>query len=166
MPKALVLSLAVSAAIIAGLTYLTMRPAQVNLAGESVSDQGREHIQIGQQHPPYNSNPPASGWHYPEPASWGFYDRELADEQVVHNLEHGGVWIAYQPNLDQATKDEIKRIVDRFPSKVIATARSKNDRAVTIVSWGRILKLETFSKDQMLDFIKRNRNHGPENVPD
>lgn len=57
--------------------------------------QGQDHIAEGNTHPAYNSNPPTSGWHYGQPASWGAHDHELADEQLVHNLEHGGVWIAY-----------------------------------------------------------------------
>ena len=49
--------------------------------------QGADHIPMGTPHPEYNSNPPSSGWHYAEPARQGFYDEELPDEQIVHNLE-------------------------------------------------------------------------------
>jgi len=47
----------------------------------------------------YNSNPPTSGEHYANPAPSRFYNRELPDEQLVHNLEHGHIWIAYKPDL-------------------------------------------------------------------
>src|SRR2546430_8502451 len=57
---------------------------------------GREHIFPGQAHPDYNSNPPTSGWHFPQPADWGYYNGELPDELVVHNLEHGGIWISFK----------------------------------------------------------------------
>jgi hypothetical protein len=166
MTKAIFGTFIVTIIIIAGLIYMAGRPKQVNLMGDEIPDLGREHIGRGENHPEYNSNPPSSGWHYAEPASWGFYDRELEDEQVVHNLEHGAVWITFKPDIDQATKDAIKRLVERYSSKVIATARSKNDTPLALVSWGRVMKMESFDKDQALEFVKRNRNHGPEQVPD
>ena len=39
------------------------RPAVTNYP-----ELGRDHIFPGQAHPDYNSNPPTSGWHFPQPA--------------------------------------------------------------------------------------------------
>lgn len=167
MTKAAVAIILVTIGVIGLVMFLAIRPTSTpNLLGEEYADLGRDHIGKGQSHPSYNSNPPSSGWHYAEPASWGFYNRELEDEQLIHNLEHGGVWIAYKPDVDQETKDSIKRLVERYSSKVIATPRSKNEVSVTLVSWGRVMKLEKFDKDQTLEFIKRNKNHAPEQIPD
>lgn len=166
MGKAIIITFSATIIILVGLVYSALRPKTVNLMGEAFPDQGREHILKGQEHPEYNSNPPSSGWHYGEPAPWGFYDRQLEDEQVVHNLEHGGVWISYRPDVDQPTQEAIKRLTERYASKVIATQRSTNDRPVALVSWGRVLQLDQFDKDQVLDFIKRNKNQGPEQIPD
>src|SRR3990167_4512427 len=60
--------------------------------GQEFENQGQAHIKNGESHPPYNSNPPTSGWHYVLPANWGVYAKPLADEQAIHNLEHGGIW--------------------------------------------------------------------------
>lgn len=51
-----------------------------------ISDQGRNHINVGASHSVYNSNPPTSGWHYENPAGKGIYKKELPDEQLIHNL--------------------------------------------------------------------------------
>ena len=47
----------------------------------------------------YNSVPATSGDHYSSPGACGFYEEELPDERVVHNLEHGNIVISYNlPN--------------------------------------------------------------------
>ena len=47
----------------------------------------------------YNSVPATSGDHYFSPQPCGFYQGEVPDERVVHNLEHGNIVISYNlPN--------------------------------------------------------------------
>ena len=72
-----------------GLQALKPRP------GVNVPVMAVRHIQVGEQHEPYNSDPPTSGPHYAQPAQAGFYDEALPDEQLVHNLEHGYIVIWY-----------------------------------------------------------------------
>src|SRR3989338_1402278 len=52
---------------------------------------GRNHIGNGIPGSGYNTNPPTSGPHWGAPARNGIYDSPLADEQAIHNLEHGHV---------------------------------------------------------------------------
>lgn len=166
MIKAIIATILGTAVIVGLVLFVASRPKDVNLLGEQFSDLGGQHIDHGQEHASYNSDPPSSGPHYADPAPWGFYDRGLEDEQVVHNLEHGGIWVAYKPDVDQTTEDAIKRFVDRFSSKVIATVRTQNDSPIAFVSWGRVLKMDTFNLDTALDFVRTNKNHGPEQIPD
>ena len=43
----------------------------------------------------YNSQPATSGEHWPAPARCGFYEVQLPDELVVHNLEHSNIVVSY-----------------------------------------------------------------------
>ena len=43
----------------------------------------------------YNSMPATSGDHYFAPQFCGFYEGEVPDERVVHNLEHSNIVISY-----------------------------------------------------------------------
>ncbi len=136
------------------------RGTEIERPGVAIPDQGRQHISIGANHPPYNSNPPTSGSHYAQPAAWGVYNAELPDEQLIHNLEHGGVWISYT-NIDDATKSALEKLV-RSQSKVIMEPRAKGDAPIVLASWNRLLKLQQFDEQVVLGFIEANRNQSPE----
>lgn len=130
------------------------------------ADQGRAHILPGQPHPAYNSNPPTSGAHFPSPADWGFYNEELPDELLVHNLEHGGVWISFKDAGDTELIDRLAALSRRFRTKVIVTLRTKNDSRLAVVAWGHLMTLDQYNERAIVDFINRFKNKGPEFVPD
>lgn len=144
-----------------GVFYLATLPARP-LQGVSIPILGRDHIQIGSTHPEYNSNPPTSGSHYADPAAWGVHQNELPDEQLIHNLEHGGIWIAYKPDIDPATKSQLESIGKKYPGSVVIAPRAKNDSLIALASWGRLEKLESFDEAKIIDFIGANRNKSPE----
>ena len=155
----LIIGIAVIVAVGYGLIVL-VRQNQQPWPGETFAVQGQEHIAVGASHPEYNSNPPTSGWHYTQPANWGVYQTELPDEQVIHNLEHGGVWISYK-DIDDATKAALENIAASRP-KIILEPRSKNDAPIVLASWGRLQKFQTFNEQAILAFIDANSNKSPE----
>ncbi len=128
--------------------------------------QGATHINIGEAHPAYNSNPPTSGWHFPSPAAWGYYAMVLPDELVVHNLEHGGIWISYRDASDTQLIEKLEGLTRRFRSKLIVTQRPTNDSPIAVAAWGRLMKLDRYDEQQILAFFYAYRDRGPERVPD
>ncbi len=142
-----------------GLYYLASRPTMPK-PGEAFPILGQEHVAVGATHPAYNSNPPTSGWHYSEPATWGVHQDELPDEQLIHNLEHGGIWISYS-GIDDSTKSALEKM-GKSQSKVVVEPRAKNDSPIVLASWGRLLKMDKFDEQLILNFIKANRNQSPE----
>lgn len=159
MKKTLIILVIVAVAIV-GLIFL-VNVAEEGRPGQAISIQGREHIAVGAEHPAYNSNPPTSGWHYAEEAEWGFYGRELPDEQLVHNLEHGGVWIAYK-DIDDETKTRLEALARKYSGSVIITLRPANDVKIALASWGRLERMDNFDKEKIIAFIKANKNKSPE----
>jgi len=154
-------------AVVGGFYWLSLlsKKAEKSQSGEAVPIQGREHITVGAVHPEYNSNPPTSGWHYAESANWGFNDKELPDEQLIHNLEHGGIWISYSEKLDGKSVDLLEKFVDGYSTKVILTPRVKNDSPIVVAAWNRLLKLDSFDEQKITEFIKAYKDKGPEFVP-
>lgn len=162
-----IIYLAVLLLAISGIYKLATRKA-VPPPGESFEAQSREHIDVGAQHPTYNSNPPSGGWHYAVPAKTGIYDVELPDEQIIHNLEHGHVWLAYKPDLTKDQIEALAEIAKDYGSRIIMTPRAVNDSPIAIVAWQHLLKMDTVDEPAIRRFVQAHRNiAGPErNIPD
>lgn len=129
--------------------------------------QSRDHIKVGAEHPAYNSNPPTGGWHYDAPAQTGIYDKEFSDEQLVHNLEHSHVWIAYKPDLPAEQIEILADIAKGYGSKIIMAPRSANDTSVALMVWEHVLKMDSVDEVLIKEFIKAYRGSaGPEKISD
>src|SRR4051812_34604742 len=50
----------------------------------------------------YPQQPPVGGPHNPVWQDCGFYDAPVGNEHAVHSLEHGAVWVTYDPDLPSA----------------------------------------------------------------
>ena len=95
---------AVLAVVILGFTGAVIaakanKPPEPPRPGVEQSDHGREHVDSKKYG---GDQPPTSGAHA-NPVSWGVYDTEVRDDQLIHNMEHGGIYISYQPSLPKET---------------------------------------------------------------
>ena len=116
---------------------------------------------------PHRSFIPSVGHPFGAPVQpTGVHDDELADVDVVHNLEHGLVWIAYDPaQLSAADVAKLQAIVETFGGRgqgIILSPRSANDDAIALVSWARLETLNSLDIAAVCDFIITNRGHAPE----
>ncbi len=172
--KSHVLTYIIIVAIIVALGWLFVRAVQKRIpAGEDLSAAyeivSRDHIEVGAAHDPYNSNPPTSGPHYVTTAALGFYDLtdEIpADEYIIHNLEHGEIWITYRPALATSTREALSAFGNE--PLVIVTPRAANDTDIALVAWGRVEKFDLgeapLDLERIKGFILRHKNRGPEKV--
>lgn len=147
--------------------------AERKIYAVQIADQGRNHIAVGASHPAYNSNPPTSGWHYGEWESKGVYKEQQLDEGLIHNLEHGYIWISYRPD---AAPEIIKQLESFYGigKKIIVEPRKENDKIVVLAAWNWLDKFDSESKEKLNDgeikrigdFIDQYINQGPEpNAP-
>lgn len=146
---------------------LVSKESNVSKIGEFFPAQNRDHIAVGSVHSVYNSNPPTGGWHYNTPAQTGIYDKEFPDEQIIHNLEHSHIWIAYRSDLDIESVDKLAEIAKDYGSKIIMTLRPTNDSPIALAAWQYLLKLDTIDEAVIRQFIEMHRGiAGPEKIPD
>jgi hypothetical protein len=143
--------------------------ADINLSeipDESVAyeSQGRDHIEVTDPHEPYNSNPPTSGPHA-SAVRTTVYTQQLPDENLIHNLEHGHIWLSYRDQDDTEAIDVFRTIQSSFPSAVVVTYRPENDSRIAVAAWTRLLKLDEPDEEQILAFFKRYFDKAPESVP-
>ena len=151
--------------VLAGLVYwaiIASKKAEEYRPGEQVVVQSARHINVGDDHEPYNTNPPTSGAHGAAP-NWGVYQEEVPDENVVHSLEHGGIWISYK-NLNEEDITKLENIARQFPNRTIVTPREANESNIAVASWGRLMKLDAVDEEVIIDYIRKNTNRSPEQL--
>lgn len=160
----------IGAILVIGFIVWAFRQGNATAApGEHVAYQGQTHIEDGEAHTDYNSDPPTSGAHSGDPAPPGFYDTPLADENVVHSLEHGYIAISYDCNqLDdcESVKDSLRALVGKYNNfKIIAAPRTNRDAPIALTAWQRIELLDSYDEAAISVFINAWRNKGPEKTP-
>lgn len=103
-------------------------------AMKTLSNEGSNHVT-----PPatvkYKTNPPTSGNHYPSTANTGILSPAPADENLVHNMEHGHVIFWYKPDLDASIITALQDIVKKDPRRLILVPRSQMDAPLVFTSW-------------------------------
>ncbi len=137
--------------------------SEEDLLGEEVRITSASHVGSERDMDIPVGAPPAGGPHLSTPLRTGFYDDPVPDGNAVHSLEHGIVWLSYNPEfVDAAGLDALRDIFDDFRRDLIVSPRPDNSDAVAIVSWGRIMLLDGVDVEQLKDFINTNRNRSPE----
>lgn len=87
----------------------------------------------------YPQTPPAGGPHAPVWLDCGVYDEPVRDENAVHDLEHGTVWITYDP--DELDEDEVDELAAALPQNGILSPYDGLPAPVVVTVWGRQLEL-------------------------
>jgi len=157
--------------VLAIVGYFAWQQASQTRSGEAVPILGATHIALDSDPGTYNSNPPTSGQHYPQPLNAGFYETnsyQYPQAYLLHNMEHGYVIIWYNcANLNESActdlKSQIRSVMDDVNNvKVIAYPTDTIDFPAVMTSWGRILNMETFDAAQARTFYDTNLNKSPE----
>lgn len=163
---------AVIVAIVLVLGYLAADAFGISRpsAGQSMPDQGRGHVPAGQKIS-YNSIPPTSGPHWDSPAPWGAQTAHVDDERIVHNLEHGGVAIAYN-GLDQASLQRLTGLASSLPRERFGEVKvvlHPDDRLkqgeIVLTAWARMDRLGALDETEIRKFYDAYVDRGPETVP-
>ena len=105
----------------------------------------------------------------------GFYNENSSQAQadypegyLGHNLEHGYIIFWYNcDSLDKTgcdtLKGQIQEVMDKYDNfKLIAFPSDSLDVPLAMVSWGQLLRFESFDEGLASQFVKVNRNRAPE----
>jgi hypothetical protein len=104
----------------------------------------------------YGLRPPAGGAHAHVWWNCGFYDEPVPDVNAVHTLEHGAVWLAYAPDLDEGDV-EVLHDLTRETQKVLSSPYEGLDDGVAVVAtaWARQLTLDSVDDPRLAEFVAR-----------
>jgi hypothetical protein len=131
----------------------------------------------------YSVLPPVGG---PHNATWmnaGVYTKPVPTERAVHNLEHGAIWITYNPDLAAADVAQLTAFVTRQtlipePSSEIGISGDTNrymdlspwatnslPSQIVISAWGHQLRVTSATDprlQQFVDTFRHNQKYSPE----
>jgi hypothetical protein len=103
-----------------------------------------QHLQAGQAHT-YDQAPATSGPHDPSPLPLEpkVYDSPIAETKAVHNLEHAGVIVYYQPDGDAALATEavdgLKALVNASTNVMMAPYPGlPAGRSLALTAWNKL----------------------------
>jgi len=137
-----------AAAVMIG--YAATRRSATDIAGvHSYPNPPHNHV-TGTVH--YAQTPPAGGNHAAVPLTCGIYDSPVPNENAVHALEHGALWITYRPGLAATQLTTLKNLVGgndhrllspypRLPAPIVATA------------WGKQLLVDAANDPRLAQFV-------------
>ncbi|MEU8345607.1 Protein of unknown function [Actinomadura meyerae] len=143
------------AVVAIGVTFMQTRSssADASIAGVVTRDDlGRDHTTGAVR---YDDTPPMGGDHNPvwQNCDGRVYDAPLQNENAVHSLEHGAVWITYRPGLAAAQLDALKAKVSGTDYTMLSPYPSQ-DAPVKLTAWGHQLKLDDASDARVDEFLR------------
>jgi len=140
--------------------------------GVRQADAGGTHIPDGQQGTGYTSVPATSGQHWntaTSPGPWGVYPTAQPQERMVHNLEHGGIVIWYQPaqiapaDLTALTEFVQQQITtERFKMALVPWSGADFSHPIAVTAWNWLLYLDTADLDKVRTFTDAHYGKAPE----
>jgi hypothetical protein len=102
----------------------------------------------------YPQSPPVGGDHNPVWLNCGTYREEVPVTNVVHSLEHGAVWLSYQPG---ASSDVVSQL-EEFASGndyVVVSPYEGQESPVVATAWGLQLPLESADDPRLQAFVDK-----------
>jgi len=121
---------------------------------------GGQHVQPTQQ-VAYTHSPPFGGTHdgYWAACNGVVYKTAVRSENMVHALEHGSVWIAYNP--DKIKGDAVATLAAKITGKnnSIMSPYPGLDQPISLQTWGHQLKLADVNDPRIDEFITALRTN-------
>lgn len=138
--------------IAGGVTAIVLhsRGPQVSLAAVQTFTETRNHVSGTVTYP---QTPPAGGDHDPTWLNCGIYTAPVRNENAVHDLEHGAVWITYQPSLAKADIATLTKFA-KGQTYLDLSPYPNLPAPVVVSAWGKQLKLTGADDPRLEAFVK------------
>jgi hypothetical protein len=126
--------------------------------------------------PEWNTDPPTSGPHYGQTLAYGSYTEPIDLPRVLHNLEHGAVYILYGSKVPDATIAELQAFYSEHENGTVLAPYAKLGKQIALGAWllpglpeasndngsGILAKCEKFDEDAYAGFFEAFQFEGPE----
>ena len=114
----------------------------------------------------YNTSPPTGGNHSQVWAdcSGTVYPNQIANENAVHPLEHGAVWITYRPGLAASSVATLAKLVTG-QNYTLMSPYAGLKTPISLQAWNYQLFVSSPTDKRIAEFIKALRNN-PATTPE
>ena len=132
--------------------------------------EGAHSIEAGSTSSKWNTDPPTTGPHFGIAAIFGIYDDEVEIARVVHNLEHGGIYILYGEDVPEETVNELRDFYDGHKTGTVMAPLDRLGDEFALGAWvvdgdtdnGFLARCTTFDEDAASTFFRTLQFRGPE----
>ena len=110
----------------------------------------------------YGTTPPAGGNHSAVWLNCAEYNRAVPNENAVHSLEHGAIWVTYDPSISDPDLQTLRGLLPT--TKTILSPFNGLPSPVVISAWGAQLQLTGADDPRLGQFIAQywNSPNAPE----
>ncbi len=110
----------------------------------------------------YAQTPPVGGAHSPVWLNCGIYTQPVPNENAVHDLEHGAVWVTYDPALPAADVAKLRALMPSTYSLLSPYAGLPSK--IVLSAWDAQLKISSVTDPRIAEFFTKYR--GTSNAPE
>ncbi|MDT0180428.1 DUF3105 domain-containing protein [Microbacterium sp. ARD31] len=151
-------AVAVVALIVASIVFAPPAPPSYT-AGDSTGAEieGVETFENATDHVEgtveYEQSPPAGGPHNAVWLNCGVYDQPVPNENAVHSMEHGAIWVTY--DAERVSGDELDTLRSHLPSSyVILSPYEGLDSPIVLSGWNTQLQLDSADDERIPAFFE------------
>lgn len=102
----------------------------------------------------YGMQPPAGGDHFQAWLNCGIYSEPQPNENAVHSLEHGAIWVTYNP--DTVTDEELEELREQVPDQyAIISPYPGLETPFAVSAWGAQITMVSPDDARLRQFIDR-----------
>ena len=112
----------------------------------------------------YEVQPPVGGDHNAVWQNCGFYAQPINNENGVHSLEHGAVWITYRPDLAPDQVEKLRALAEE-ESYILVSPYPDLKAPIVLSAWSKQLTVDSADDpgvDAFIDEYRQNRDTTPE----
>jgi hypothetical protein len=143
----------------------SLKYAESHVSGlkSTFQDYSRNHVQGPVNYPNQKDTPPVGGNHNPLAQSCQAYTAPIANEHAVHSLEHGAVWITYNPDkLPAADVKTLTAKLDGNPFRLLSPYPNLKS-PISLQAWGEQLFVDRVT-DKRIDTFLDLFTSGPQDL--
>ena len=135
---------------------LTPQPASYSAGGDGAAIEGVETFDNVSGHVEgtvdYPQTPPAGGEHNQVWLNCGVYEQPVPNENAVHSMEHGALWVTYDPGLDGA---ELSALRAKLPSTYVVLSPFEGLPSPIVLSgWNTQLRIDDADDPRIAQFFE------------